>query len=188
MHIPKSAGTVIRSVLKANDREFKEMFGHPTFSEIQTKYDLSNYFKFTFVRNPWDRFVSTFFYLKKNEKNEKVLNIARKKVSDHSFTSFVKKKLHLEKTEFDEFYFIHFRPQIHFLESLDNIDFIGRFENLHEDFDTICDKIGMPRQQLPHFNKTKHKSYTEYYDEETKQIVAEVFTKDIEYFGYKFGE
>jgi hypothetical protein len=128
------------------------------------------YFKFGFTRNPWDKVVSARHYL---------IRRGYKWVQNMSLSQFLKRK------NFDTFWL---GLAMNTLDFCDGCDFIGKFENLQEDFNTICDKIGIPHQQLPHINKTNHKHYTEHYDDETKQIVAEKYAKDIEYFGYEFGE
>ena len=153
------------------------------FNELELDWD--SYFKFSFVRNPWDRAVSWYAYQIKlvNEcesgERESIYYKKYKKLSKLSFREW----LETIGDNLEDFYDF-------FICNSNNIclDYIGRYENLQEDFDKICDKIKIPRQQLPHKNESKHKYYTEYYDEETKQIVAEVFAKDIEYFNYKFGE
>ena len=160
---------------------------HPT--AMENIYD--SYFSFAFTRNPFDRLLSEFkwqghvwwekydlFKYKFNFKNF-VKHIVAMKLpfSHHRFTS----QIHDNKHRADKDW-----SMVQFVEG--DVDFIGKFENLQEDFNIICDKIGIERQELPHKNKSKHRHYTEYYDDETRQIVAERYAKDIEYFGYKFGE
>ena len=67
------------------------------------------------------------------------------------------------------------------------VDFVGRFENLDADFQVICEALGInPVPKLPHFNPGEHRPYQEYYDDETRAIVADVYADDIETFGYTF--
>lgn len=63
-----------------------------------------------------------------------------------------------------------------------------RFERLSKDFSEFCEDVNIPNIHLSQMNVSRHKHYTEYYDDETRQIVAEKHAKDIEYFGYKFEE
>jgi chondroitin 4-sulfotransferase 11 len=126
----------------------------------------NNYYSFTFVRNPYERFLSTYFYTIKHLKMNLSFNDFAK-----NFDGFIEK--------YHENLSVTYAKQC---------DFIGRFETLQQDFDTVCHEIGIPKMKLPHTNKSKHKHYTEYYDDETKQIVAKRYAKDIEYFGYEFGE
>jgi hypothetical protein len=66
------------------------------------------------------------------------------------------------------------------------VDFIGKLENLDQDFKKICNKIGI-EAELPHKNKSKRKrDYRKYYTEETKKLVEKAFREDIELFYYEF--
>tara|TARA_R110002167_G_scaffold366019_1_gene592664 strand:+ start:811 stop:1365 length:555 start_codon:yes stop_codon:yes gene_type:complete len=165
---------------KCATRTFFSVFNYNSVGlPRQTSSNYDDYFSWSFVRNPWDRLVSTYIN-KIVDRHQHGLDSWRK-----NFKSFKEFILKIEKTDITDCD-RHIRSLYTFFPQ--NINFIGKFENLQEDFNTVCDKIGIPRQQLPHKNATKHKHYTEYYDDETRDIVAEKYAKDIEHFGYKFGE
>jgi hypothetical protein len=144
--------------------------------------DWDNYFKFAFVRNPWDKMVSQYFYIQKNTNG----------LYEQSFEEFITAFKDCSENEYIERKGIKvkFNPiQLPWISDDDGnimMDFIGRFENLQEVFNTVCYKIKIPHRKLPHENETNHEHYSEYYNDETKGIVAKKFEKDIEHFGYKF--
>ena len=187
VHIPKTAGMTIAASLGIEGPT------HLTQDEIVKRHalnhDITDYYKFAFCRNPWDRFVSLYFYcISGSEMHGKFDHLKIKKLKKSFDFKLFCKMISYDFHIGNKFVWnIHYNEQLDFID-LENINFIGKFENLQEDFNTVCDKIGIPQQQLPHKNKSKHKHYTEYYDDETRQIVAEKYAKDIEYFGYKFGE
>ena len=142
-----------------------------------------DYFSFAFVRNPFDRLVSQFHFTGRQWWN-KYEEIAKYKFSFKNYVKYVVAagrpfSNHKKTKGRDQDW-----SMLQFVDG--GVDFIGKFENLQEDFDVVCDKIGIPRKELPHKNKTKHKHYSGYYDDETKRIVAKKYTKDIKYFDYKF--
>lgn len=152
---------------------------HDTFKTIndyykKNKLNINSYFKFSFMRNPWERRVSQYKYAKK---------MAEQTGADWA--------MEISLMSFYEFITDRNDSQLNWVNNKKNsvaVDFLSSSRNLQEDFNIICDKIGIPKQKLPHKNATKHKHYTEYYNDETRQIIAEKCAKDIEYFNYKFGE
>lgn len=177
IHIPKSAGSTIHSIL-SNSEEYSD------HQKLDIDSVTKKYYKFAFVRNPWDRFLSTYIYFKGYGRDKRGDVTMGKIVNRYStFKTFT---LNFHKIDTSEWIYPHWNEQLYWIDK--RLDFVGRFENLQQDMNTICDKIGIAQQQLPHNNKSNHKHYTEYYDDETKQIVAQKYAKDIEYFGYEFGE
>ncbi len=167
VHVIKTGGISIATALNMDKKQFH---GSATTIRKLVGEDIwSDYFKFTFVRNPYEKIVSQYHF-----------NGYKFGFKDSTFKEYIKAWNAGKK--------ISSNPQSHLFYINEKLDFIGRFENLQQDFDTICDKIGIARQKLPHENKSKHKHYTEYYDDETREIVAQKYAKDIEHFGYKFGD
>ena len=132
----------------------------------------NDYFKFGFVRNPFARMVSAYKY------DRKFPTSPATKLSFKEWVPMTYEKHGvLGKYGLQSVY-------------LDGCDFIGRVENLKDDYDYVLNHIDpelhKPLQKLNTTEGKKH--YTEYYDEETKDIVSKFNKKDLEYFGYEFGE
>jgi hypothetical protein len=185
VHIPKSAGVSVSRSLFGNLagahqslKKYRIMFAPKEFSE---------YFKFTFVRNPWDRLVSAFFFLKNGGLTASDKRWSNKNLSAYpDFDAFVRNGIQQKNIRS----FAHFRPQCDFIclkRKQPGVDFIGYFENLRADFAHVAQRLNL-NSTLLEFNRTPYrkKDYREYYTDETRQIVARFYADDIEMLGYSF--
>lgn len=181
IHIPKTAGTSLYSLIGYTG------IGHVNYRwyESRDPNKFNQYFKFAFVRNPWDRLVSAFFYLKKGGSNAMDKHWAMKNIDKYStFEEFVIDWVSPENIN----RYFHFIPQYKFIydQSLYlKVDYVGKFENLNQDFEVVANKLNI-HQSLPYINKSNRKDYQSYYSKKTKEIVAQVYKQDIELLGYRF--
>ncbi len=186
VHIPKSAGmSVTRSL-------FGGVTGnHLSLVEYQTLFSQREFeqsFKFTFVRNPWDRAVSAYCFLKKGGRNHGDLCWSQKYLLPYEdFGAFVKGWMTSKSVQSGR----HFKPQHTYLclpgKSEPAVDFIGRYETLTTDYQIVREKLGIGEALCStNITKDREKDYRTYYTAETRAIVADVYRKDIELFGYDF--
>lgn len=190
IHIPKTAGTSIEQALR--DETCKLLPGqwdharvrhaplnHLTLQELVdygalTPAQLKSYFKFCFVRNPWERLVSEIFcpwmspWFKDLPLEERIRRACELAATPTGIAN-------------------HLRPQADFVQAGGlQMDFIGRFERLEEDFAQICRLLGI-EAALSHLNRSGHRPYQDYYDAETQALVATAYRGDIDAFHYTFG-
>ena len=185
VHIPKTAGISVGVSLYG-----RKTGDHRTMADYElcfTKAEFQSLYKFTFVRNPWDRLLSAYSYMKLGGRNKEDHDWSVKNLSAYeSFDQFVKEWVNEENIRSG----LHFRPQHEFLRLKDGplpVDFIGHFETIAADYDRIRSKIGTG-SELAEMNKTakKPKDYRQSYSAESKKIVGHVYQKDVELFGYVF--
>lgn len=139
------------------------------------KEHYNSYFKFTFVRNPWDRAFSWYKNVMRDEVHSKDLGL----VNNISFEDFLKGNIGVRAL----------RPQTYWIKDYNgniNMDFIGKFENLQNDFNVVAETLNLTQFQLPHELKSDNKSYKEFYSDKTKDIVWDFYKKEIKLFDYEF--
>jgi hypothetical protein len=156
-----------------------------TYRAIFDAGEFESYFKFAFVRDPWDRLVSAYrFIMDGGGQVAHDLEMQAKIKPYNNFGDFVRSWLVPSGLEDG----IHFLPQHTFICLPDGtvpLDFIGRFEMLAEDFSHVARKLGV-HKPLQHLNGSRRTHCSDYYDAETVEIVASLYKRDIELLGYDF--
>lgn len=149
----------------------------------------ADYFKVAFVRNPWDRLVSAYTFLDAGGKHGVDAQWSDRYISPNgNFASFVKRLAHDQGFGAAVMRSPHFIPQHRFVcddTGANNMDFLGRYERLAEDFQRLRDQIGSDAD-LPRENIGDHAPYRDYYNDETTALVREIYARDIALFGYEF--
>jgi hypothetical protein len=205
-HVTKAAGTSVKEALKVYAQEpehFKiarpsqQVEGQPNkFYEMwesllwhakarDAKKELSeevynSFYKFAFVRNPWDWQVSYYHFILKE-----TTHIRHEQVKAMSGFQEYLEWVIATKNPFPKGATKLQKEIITDYDGTVIVDFVGRYETLAQDFQRVCHILGI-ESSLPHLNRSSHQDYRSYYTETTRKIVEEYFKEDIELFGYTF--
>lgn len=168
-----------------------ESLKHETILEAKRRLSedqFNRYFKFTVVRNPWDRIISIYLYTPvdritakqgytRQDQYEKLSPFLSSSFSGIHFYKWLR-NISTNKSKF-------LAPCSFWLRG--KIDFIGRYEQLDKAWGYISNHIGLSKESLSQLLRNKNRThYRDYYDQVTKHLVAEIFAEDIDQWGYEF--
>lgn len=186
IHIPKCAGSSINQDLKLQSIGFS---GH---SPASCHFDyLGDYFSFTFIRNPYDRVASAYKYFQKLTrghrwyKRNSIIADAAAKMNFNEFVNHIvdfQKLMIREEGSFESG--IHFQPFNYFLD--EEIDYVGRFEDIQKDYSYIRSRLNLPIKILRKTNSTNNNDYKKIYSGDTERIVYNIYNQDIKKYKYQF--
>jgi len=198
VHIPKTGGTSIEDVLWPGERTEAQLWRgmvdrfhnkyqtgglqHLLARQIRQEVGEERFrrsYRFSFVRNPWDRAVSQYAYMQQRKDLRGFVGMKE----DDSFARYL--SLIAERPH------VQWIPQSEFLLDRDGqclVEFIGHFERLADDAQRIFKTLGVTCGELPHRIRSSHGPYSEYYDAQTRAHVERLYRADIEQFSYTFGE
>ena len=192
VHIPKTGGETVEKILRIT----KNHYNASTRKMEDPCWDRK--FKFTVVRNPWDRMLSFYFHLRKsldetNRYYHHPMNPKRawKLATSLPFNEWIVKVLVDNPDAGVTSYGNDLLASAHdYLFSKDEkilVDYVARFENLEQDMKRLFQMIGKPRLRLPKINTSKRRGdYRSYYNKKSIAIVAKAFARDVSIFNYTY--
>jgi hypothetical protein len=176
IHINKTGGSSVEKALGIGLDHSTALEKHQQLGERAWRRK----FTFTLVRNPWDKVVSHYHYRVRTNQT----GLAEKPVA---FAEWLQRCY----VDHDPRYYDQprmFMPQRQWLVDEHDkllVEFVGRFENLTEDFQRICERLSV-NAQLGHAKPSSRGSYRDYYDADSEALIREYFAEDLALFGYEF--
>lgn len=189
IHVPKAAGNAL----------IKTLFGASATGHDPLRRYLSHnsekfysYYKFAVVRNPYDRLVSSFFYLKQGGIGFFDNDFAESYLNDiDSFEEFVTRLGSDDEFRGAIMSWVHFVPQLDFI-TLDGsnvaVDRVIKLESIDQEISELCEKLGVPPVKMIKDNMSQRKSYKTYYTPELISIVSSLYKDDLAVLNYTFGD
>lgn len=213
IHIPKTAGLSITDALskynfnrnymnrmlalfKIYPRVYMESFKderfhvrrHLTAKMIKDQLNdlgrgdvFEKYFKFSFVRNPFAAMVSSYKYVMASSDpghvSHKSSDFINMRTKYNSFEDFLRFRVNEFPISFYSYLYDDSNGQC-------LVDFVGKVENLQEDFDKVCRSVDLPLMELRRVNATKLDDFKVYYNAELASLLVDSYKKDFELMGY----
>jgi hypothetical protein len=187
IHMPKTAGSSLKEQLYGT-----EMGGHRSLAEYRAydRHSTQAFFKFCFVRNPWDRFLSAYTYLKQGHNSTyRDKEFAKTYLSQtRDVNDFADRLAENRAYRAQVMLYDHFRPQSHWIclpgAKDHGMDFIGQFESLDASMADLRTRLKLPDTPLPQTRMSRHESYRSVYDDAARKTVARLYARDIDLLGY----
>lgn len=193
IHIPRTGGSSIENVIWPGERTEADLW-MGFVSKYRNKYQtgglqhllatqvrreigseiFDSYFKFTFVRNPWDKAVSQYMLTRRRKDLREFIGM-NEGDSFKRYLELIARREHVQWAPQHRFVFDEDGRQL--------VDFVGRFECLEEDAANVFSRLGLSAG-LPHAHATERLPVSEYYDREAVEMVLRRYARDIDVFGY----
>lgn len=187
IHIPKTAGVAVSMALFGMDHARHVPWHVWRYADA---WKFHRYWTFAFVRDPWDRLVSAYSYLKQGGWHRgqgewgEIDRAWADRYATGSFDDFVRHTLRPEMLHST----VHLMPQHYWIcddRGRIRVDWVGRYERLAEDFAAVARRLGVGAT-LPLINASDRAPFTFYYTEETAAMVGRIYQRDCEIFGYRW--